>query len=99
MSIAEDENDADLWLLNSCTVKNPSQDSFHNAIHRGRALEKYVVVAGCVPQGQPRNEFIKGLSVVGVSLMLLCYFNLSYKTTEQFVILDFCTNDNAMILL
>ncbi|XP_065060758.1 threonylcarbamoyladenosine tRNA methylthiotransferase-like [Rhopilema esculentum] len=64
--ITEDSDDADLWLLNSCTVKNPSQDSFHNAIDKGRELGKYVVVAGCVPQGQPRNEFVKGLSVVGV---------------------------------
>ena len=63
----EDANCADLWLLNSCTVKNPSQDSFHNAIDKGKEMGKYVVLAGCVPQGQPKNEFIKGLSVVGVS--------------------------------
>jgi len=64
--ITEDADLADLWLLNSCTVKNPSQDSFHNAIDKGKEMGKYVVLAGCVPQGQPKNEFIKGLSVIGV---------------------------------
>eukprot|EP00794_Sanderia_malayensis_P015430 gene15430-17004_t len=63
--ITEVADEADLWLLNSCTVKNPSQDGFHNAINKGRESGKYVVVAGCVPQGQPRNEFTKALSVVG----------------------------------
>jgi len=57
---------ADLWLLNSCTVKNPAEDGFKNEIKKAQQLNKYVVVAGCVPQGQPRGEYIKGLSVVGV---------------------------------
>ena len=59
---------ADLWLLNSCTVKNPAEDGFKNDIKKARQLGKYIVVAGCVPQGQPRGEFIKGLSVIGVSI-------------------------------
>ncbi|XP_057303648.1 threonylcarbamoyladenosine tRNA methylthiotransferase-like [Hydractinia symbiolongicarpus] len=57
---------ADLWLLNSCTVKNPAEDGFKNDIKKAHQLGKYVVVAGCVPQGQPRGEYIKGLSVIGV---------------------------------
>eukprot|EP00111_Clytia_hemisphaerica_P014052 TCONS_00041346-protein len=57
---------ADLWLLNSCTVKNPAEDGFKNEIKKASDLGKYVVVAGCVPQGQPKGEFIKGLSVIGV---------------------------------
>ena len=62
-----DTLNADLWLLNSCTVKNPAEDGFKNEIKKAQQLGKYIVVAGCVPQGQPRAEFIKGLSVVGVS--------------------------------
>jgi len=61
-----DSVNADLWLLNSCTVKNPAEDGFRNDIKRAQQSGKYVVVAGCVPQGQPRGEYIKGLSVVGV---------------------------------
>jgi len=57
---------AHLWLLNSCTVKNPAEDGFRNEIKKAQQLGKYVVLAGCVPQGQPRTEYMKGLSVVGV---------------------------------
>ncbi|KAK7077994.1 Threonylcarbamoyladenosine tRNA methylthiotransferase [Halocaridina rubra] len=64
--ITEDKQNADLWLLNSCTVKNPAEDHFRNEIKAGRDAGKKVVVAGCVPQGAPRSEFLQGLSVVGV---------------------------------
>lgn len=29
---ADDPTEADLWLLNSCTVKNPAEDHFRNSI-------------------------------------------------------------------
>ncbi|XP_078098040.1 threonylcarbamoyladenosine tRNA methylthiotransferase isoform X1 [Mustelus asterias] len=58
--------DADLWLLNSCTVKNPAEDHFRNSIKRAQEQNKKVVVAGCVPQAQPRMDYIKGLSIIGV---------------------------------
>jgi len=61
-----DPLNSDLWLLNSCTVKNPAEDGFRNEIKKAHDLGKYVVLAGCVPQGQPRTEYMKGLSVVGV---------------------------------
>ncbi|KAJ8306384.1 hypothetical protein KUTeg_016929 [Tegillarca granosa] len=44
----------DLWLLNSCTVKSPAEDHFRNEIKKARELNKHIVVAGCVPQGQPK---------------------------------------------
>ena len=63
---ADDSEAADLWLLNSCTVKNPSEDNFRNAIKKAQELDKHLVVAGCVPQGQPKHQAIKGISVIGV---------------------------------
>lgn len=57
---------ADLWLLNSCTVKNPSQDVFVNAIKAGTDSGAKIVVAGCVPQGQPDSKDLAGFSIVGV---------------------------------
>uniref|UniRef100_A0A1B0C2H0 tRNA-t(6)A37 methylthiotransferase n=1 Tax=Glossina palpalis gambiensis TaxID=67801 RepID=A0A1B0C2H0_9MUSC len=57
---------ADLWLLNSCTVKNPSEDTFRNEIENGMRNGKHVVVAGCVPQGAPKADYLRGLSVIGV---------------------------------
>ncbi|XP_060070385.1 threonylcarbamoyladenosine tRNA methylthiotransferase-like [Ylistrum balloti] len=64
--IVDNKETADLWLLNSCTVKNPAEDHFRNEITKARELEKKMVVAGCVPQGQPRVDFLKGLSIIGV---------------------------------
>ncbi|KAJ3389308.1 hypothetical protein HDU84_008855 [Entophlyctis sp. JEL0112] len=68
---------ADLWLLNSCTVKAPSELAFVSDIKRGTATKKKIVVAGCVPsaagasgtsiasgKGRPREW--DGLSIVGV---------------------------------
>ncbi|KAL5104332.1 Threonylcarbamoyladenosine tRNA methylthiotransferase [Taenia crassiceps] len=57
---------ADLWLLNSCTVKGPAEDHFRNAILVAKAAGKRVVVAGCVPQGSPNIAYLKNVSVVGV---------------------------------
>ncbi|CAH1240791.1 threonylcarbamoyladenosine tRNA methylthiotransferase-like isoform X2 [Branchiostoma lanceolatum] len=64
--ITDTPSAADLWLLNSCTVKNPAEDHFRNTITRAQKDDKKVVVAGCVPQGQPRSKYLKGLSVIGV---------------------------------
>ncbi|KAH8280231.1 hypothetical protein KR018_000357 [Drosophila ironensis] len=60
------KEEADLWLLNSCTVKNPSEDTFRNEIESGMKIGKHVVVAGCVPQGAPKSDYLSGLSVIGV---------------------------------
>ncbi|KAI4503143.1 hypothetical protein M0802_002187 [Mischocyttarus mexicanus] len=64
--LTDDKLDADLWLLNSCTVKTPAEDHFRNEIEYGRKNGKHIVVAGCVPQGAPKSSFLKGLSMVGV---------------------------------
>lgn len=64
--ITEDSSDADLWLLNSCTVKSPAEDHFRNAIRKAQEQNKKVVLAGCVPQAQPRMDYIKDLSIIGV---------------------------------
>ncbi|XP_069763973.1 threonylcarbamoyladenosine tRNA methylthiotransferase isoform X2 [Narcine bancroftii] len=64
--ITENSTTADLWLLNSCTVKNPAEDHFRNSIKKAQEEDKKVVVAGCVPQAQPRMDYLKGLSIIGV---------------------------------
>ncbi|KAI4482611.1 hypothetical protein M0804_008464 [Polistes exclamans] len=64
--LTDDKLDADLWLLNSCTVKTPAEDHFRNEIEYGKKNGKHIVVAGCVPQGAPKSSFLKGLSMVGV---------------------------------
>ncbi|XP_062474020.1 threonylcarbamoyladenosine tRNA methylthiotransferase isoform X3 [Pezoporus occidentalis] len=64
--ITENSAEADLWLLNSCTVKNPAEDHFRNSIKKAQQEKKKVVLAGCVPQAQPRQDYLKGLSIIGV---------------------------------
>ncbi|XP_076462834.1 threonylcarbamoyladenosine tRNA methylthiotransferase-like [Babylonia areolata] len=64
--IVENKEEADLWLLNSCTVKSPAEDHFRNEITQANNLNKRLVLAGCVPQGQPNASYMHGLSVVGV---------------------------------
>uniref|UniRef100_A0AAQ4S711 tRNA-t(6)A37 methylthiotransferase n=1 Tax=Gasterosteus aculeatus aculeatus TaxID=481459 RepID=A0AAQ4S711_GASAC len=64
--MTDDPSDADLWVLNSCTVKNPAEDHFRNSIKKAQDQQKKVVLAGCVPQAQPRMDYLKGLSIIGV---------------------------------
>lgn len=62
------QDDADLWLINSCTVKDPSQSAFVHLVAEGRRIGKGVVVAGCVPQGDRKRQLrpLDKVSVVGV---------------------------------
>ncbi|XP_039178593.1 threonylcarbamoyladenosine tRNA methylthiotransferase isoform X1 [Crotalus tigris] len=65
-SITENAAEADLWLLNSCTVKSPAEDHFRNSIKKAQEGKKKIVLAGCVPQAQPRQDYLHGLSIIGV---------------------------------
>ena len=58
-------DNAALWLLVSCTVKNPSQSALETLINRGRAAGKALLVAGCVPQGDRDAPSLAGLSLLG----------------------------------
>ena len=62
----EQRASADLWLINSCTVKNPSQEHLATDISRAQGLSKPVVVAGCVSQAEPTLGALQGISLVGV---------------------------------
>ncbi|CAG9561498.1 unnamed protein product [Danaus chrysippus] len=64
--LTDDKFSAQLWLLNSCTVKSPAEDHFKNEIELAQQRGIHLVLAGCVPQGAPRSGYLAGLSVVGV---------------------------------
>jgi threonylcarbamoyladenosine tRNA methylthiotransferase CDKAL1 len=49
-TLTNDPNEAALWLLNSCTVKTPSETQMDNSIANAQRLNKRVIVAGCVSQ-------------------------------------------------
>lgn len=65
--IVEDAEQADLWLLNSCTVKDPSQAAFMNYVHKAKSRNLPVVVAGCVSQADRQLAGLEDVSVVGVT--------------------------------
>ncbi|EIE26794.1 hypothetical protein COCSUDRAFT_35241 [Coccomyxa subellipsoidea C-169] len=66
--LADDKQDAaDLWLVNTCTVKNPSQAAMSTLVARGKALNKKLVVCGCVPQGDKKVPELQDLSLLGVT--------------------------------
>ena len=63
--LVDDASSADCWVINTCTVKSPSQSAMDNLLEKGRAGDKALVVAGCVPQGDRRARQLQGLSVLG----------------------------------
>jgi len=69
--LVDNPDEANLWLLNSCTVKNPAEDHFRNYIEKAAAKGKYVVLAGCVPQGAPKLDYIQ----VGVFFCFIWWFD------------------------
>ncbi|KHN79776.1 Threonylcarbamoyladenosine tRNA methylthiotransferase [Toxocara canis] len=60
------EEDASLWILNSCTVKTPSEVQLENNVKEAKKAGKLLVVAGCVSQAEPDSDFLRGVSVIGV---------------------------------
>jgi threonylcarbamoyladenosine tRNA methylthiotransferase CDKAL1 len=51
-----DRTSADIWLINSCTVKSPSQSQMASVIAEAKRNSIPVVVAGCVPQGDKKSS-------------------------------------------
>ncbi|GAA0167684.1 hypothetical protein LIER_22562 [Lithospermum erythrorhizon] len=65
-ALSDNPDEADLWLINTCTVKSPSQSAMDTLISKGRSAQKPLVVAGCVPQGSRNLKELDGVSIVGV---------------------------------
>ena len=63
----EEREHADLWVVNTCTVKSPSQSAMNTLLERGRQAGKRLLVAGCVPQGDRNAVELQGISVLGVT--------------------------------
>ncbi|KAK6937996.1 Methylthiotransferase, N-terminal [Dillenia turbinata] len=65
-ALTDNPEEADLWLINTCTVKSPSQSAMGTLIAKCKAGKKPLVVAGCVPQGSRDLKELDGVSIVGV---------------------------------
>ena len=65
--IVDNLEDSDLTIINSCTVKSPSQAAFINLALKSKQKNKHVVVGGCVPQAERNLKGLENCSIVGVS--------------------------------
>lgn len=75
-NIVDSDNDAQIIVLNSCTVKNGSEAKFFHQINYYKKLNKTVIAAGCVPQAETSllENKLKNISTIGNN-------NLSQITT------------------
>jgi threonylcarbamoyladenosine tRNA methylthiotransferase CDKAL1 len=58
---------ADVWVVNSCTVKTPSQTSVGRLAARARAAGIPLVVSGCVPSADKAAPELVGASLLGTN--------------------------------
>jgi threonylcarbamoyladenosine tRNA methylthiotransferase CDKAL1 len=67
-TLADDLETADACVINSCTVKNPSQDGAVNLVRKAQGSGKSVVLAGCVPSSDAGlAESLEGVSMLSVT--------------------------------
>jgi len=62
-NIVEDEKQADLIILNTCTVKTPTEDKAFSLLQKWKQEKRKVIVAGCIPQSDPGK--LQSYSLVG----------------------------------
>ena len=80
-SFAETWQEAEALVVNSCTVKGPSQDSAVNLVKGARAAGKAVILAGCVPTADA--SLAKSLGVDGVSMLGVAQLDRVVEVVEQ----------------
>ena len=61
--IVDDPEEADVLILNSCTVKGPSESSLFKEIEKYKDSYKIIIITGCISQTDP--EKLKGYALVG----------------------------------
>lgn len=66
--LVESVEECDVVVVNSCTVKHPSETRALNNVEKAQQLGKHVVLTGCVPSSDRKlAENIEGVSVLDVS--------------------------------
>mmetsp|Transcript_84719 Transcript_84719/g.133808 ORF Transcript_84719/g.133808 Transcript_84719/m.133808 type:complete len:565 (-) Transcript_84719:25-1719(-) len=67
-ALTDEFETADACIINSCTVKNPSQDTAVNLVNKAKEAGKSVVLAGCVPSADGALcESLEGVSMLSVN--------------------------------
>ncbi len=63
--LVNEKEKADLVIINTCTVKGPSERSFYRYLKKIK--NKKIIIAGCIPQADPELEILKDYSLIGVN--------------------------------
>ncbi len=64
-ALVEDEDQADIVVFNTCTVKGPSESFFKKKLAELKEKNKKVILAGCIPQSEKKKEQFKEHSMIG----------------------------------
>src|SRR3989344_3794072 len=62
-TLVDNENDSDLVLFNTCTVKSPTEHQFLKDLKQVQTAKKKIVIGGCIPQADPAK--FKDFSLIG----------------------------------
>lgn len=65
--LTDKPEESDVIVLNSCTVKNPTQAALMRLVTDSKTLMKPIVVTGCVPQGDKKIDQLQSVSMLGVT--------------------------------
>jgi threonylcarbamoyladenosine tRNA methylthiotransferase CDKAL1 len=63
--LTEDENEADIIVFNTCTVKGPTESFFKKKLKELESKGKKVILTGCIPQSEKKKEKLEKYSMVG----------------------------------
>jgi len=69
-TLVDSVEECDICVVNSCTVKNPSESRGLNTISQAREAGKAAVLAGCIPSGDKKlcnSSYLDGVSMLDVS--------------------------------
>jgi threonylcarbamoyladenosine tRNA methylthiotransferase CDKAL1 len=69
-TLVDSVEECDVCVVNSCTVKNPSESRGLNAISQARDAGKAAILAGCLPSGDKKlcgASYLDGVSMLDVS--------------------------------
>jgi len=87
-NIVDNIDDAYVVIINTCTVKTPTENNFYKRLKEVEALEdkKLIVIAGCIPQTDIKN--IKKYPIIGTKQI--------HKVVE---VVEEALNDNPLVYI
>ena len=84
--IINDPEQADVIIINTCTVKGPTEANFFKYLEEIKQLNKQVIIAGCIPQTDP--EKLSGYPLIG-----------TYSVNRIVEVVEETINDNIVEIL